>query len=135
MSHCNNDPTPNCLTYQDKPCLLSFECVNLDSSAISNRIIDYFANLEYHYVMPDYNTHDYLFHNGCELVRCYLFKPVDYKTDEITVCLIPCSENTFVHKIFSDLRNSFRSIDSSQQIPCMKEMSNMTVLDILFKYY
>jgi hypothetical protein len=118
---------PMCITYQDKPCLNSFECTNLDSPTISKKIIDYFANMEYSYIMPDCNKYNYMFCSNSETISCYLYKNPDFETDEITVCL-----NGSTHKIFIDLRDLFRP---QQKIGLAHDFSNMTALEILLKYY
>ena len=71
---------PMCITYQDKPCLLSFDCADLNSHTISNRIIDYFASIDYNYIMPDCNKYDYVFCRNSETVSCYLYKNPYYKS-------------------------------------------------------
>lgn len=118
---------PMCITYQDKPCLLSFDCADLDSPTISKKIIDYFANMEYSYIMPDCNKYNYLFCRNSKTISCYLYKNPDFETDEITVCL-----NGSTHQIFIDLRDLFRP---QQKILSTHDFSNMTALEILLKYY
>ena len=122
----------SCLTNHEKPCLLSFECINLDSHTISNRIIEYFANMDYHYIMPDYNVHDYLFCNNSNNIRCYLYKYLGCQTDEITVCLIPSVRNVASHQIFSCLRDSFRP--HAPVLPTVL-FPNMSALDIIVIIY
>jgi hypothetical protein len=119
-----------CLTHQDKPCLLSFECSNMDSHTISNKIIEHFTNLDYHCIMPDYNVYDYLFCGDSNNIRCYLFKPDGCQTDEITVCLIPSVRDSSTYQIFSCLRDSFRCKANHSH-----KIANMSALDILLKYY
>ena len=124
----------SCLTCQYEPCLLYFDCINMDAHVISNMIIDYFSKLDYNYIMPDYNVHDYLFcSSDSNNIRCYLFKSVDCQTDEITVCLIPSVRNAASHKIFSCLRDSFRP-HHAPVLPTVL-FPNMSALDILVKYY
>lgn len=117
---------PLCITYQDKPCLQSFDCADLNSPTISNRIIDYFANIDYNYIMPDCNKYDYVFCRNSKTISCYLYKNPDFETDEITVCL-----NGSTHQIFADLRDLFRP---KFQTPA-HDFSHMTALEILLKYY
>lgn len=123
---------PMCITYQDKPCLLSFDCADLDSPTISNRIIKHFANIDYHYIMPDCNKYEYVFCHNNETIECYLYKNPNYETDEIAVCLTPSVGNSLAHQIFINLRNSFRP---QQQRPTVHDFSHMTALEILLKHY
>jgi hypothetical protein len=118
---------PMCITYQDKPCLLSFDCADLDSPTISKRIIKHFANMEYSYIMPDCNKYNYMFCSNSETISCYLYKNPDFETDEITVCL-----NGSTHQIFIDLRDLFRP---QQKRLSTHDFSHMTALEILLKYY
>ena len=117
---------PLCITYQDKPCLQSFDCADLDSPTISNKIIDYFATIDYNCIMPDCNKYNYLFCRNSKTVSCYLYKNPDFETDEITVCL-----NGSTQKIFADLRDLFRPKFQTPE----HDFSNMTALEILLKYY
>lgn len=123
---------PMCITYQDKPCLLSFDCADLDSPTISNKIIKHFSNIDYHYIMHDCNKYDYVFCRDSETIGCYLYKNINCETDEITVCFTPSVGNSSAHQIFINLRDSFRP---QQQKPFAHDFSHMTVLEILLKYY
>ena len=132
---------PLCLTYQEKTCLLNFDC-DLDSPTVSNKIIEYFADNNFDYIMPDCSKHEYLFSKDSMSIHCSLYK----KSDIITVCLSlqkqttvpleplslqkPAKSNDSVCDIFYKLRNVF----ISKREPVI-ENSNMTALEILFAYY
>ena len=140
---------PLCLTYQEKTCLLNFDC-DLDSPSVSNKIIEYFADIDFDYIMPDYSKHEYLFSKNSMSINCSLYK----NSDIITVCLSlqkqttvpleplslqkqttvplqkPAKSNDSVCDIFYKLRNVF----ISKREPVI-ENSNMTALEMLFAYY
>ena len=132
---------PVCLSQQDQPCLLAFNCDELDSPTISNRIITHLSNKNYDYIMPDCNKHNYVFSNNNTTVTCYLFKPVILNT--VTVCFVPAEKNRSSHQLFCELRDLFRPhipsvfgcVTSRAPDSLLSKSSNMSALDLLLKHY
>ena len=128
---CDDEPMsikPMCLTYQEKPCLLNFDC-SLDSPTISNKIIEYFTDNDFDYIMPDCGKHEYLFSKVPTIINCHLYK----NSDLINVCLTAVSAtntNESIINIFNNLRNLF--IVKKKPIV---ENTNMTALEMILAYY
>jgi len=146
---------PVCLTEQDVPCLLSFDCGGTDSPVVSDKIISHFSNNEFDYLMPDCNKHEYVFSKNNLSITCYLYRE---KIEElsiqssVTVCVVPSIKDPSVHKLFCDLRDAFRpvankdihlnsvethldSLNSKSTTPSIYRFTNLSALDIILKHY
>lgn len=143
---------PMCLTYQEKTCLLNFDC-DLDSPTVSNKIIEYFADIDFDYIMPDYSKHEYLFSKNSMSINCSLYK----NSDIITVCLslqkqttVPLQKQTTVplepleylslqktaktNDSICDIFYKLRNVFISKREPIIENL-NMTAHEMLFAYY